>query len=183
MKFFKICLLLFIMFNFLNKSLANYEKKIYDFKIESISGGMLNFSDYKNKVILAVNVASKCGFTQQYEGLQKLWTKYKKDGLIIVAFPSNQFGGQEPGSSEEIKNFCETNFNIDFPITKKIDVKGDNADPIYKWAKENYGNSAIPKWNFYKILIDKNGKISKSYNSMTKPLSKKLINDIEEILY
>ena len=184
MKIFKFSLiLLLIMFNIFNKASAEYEKKIFDFKIESITGKTLDFADYKDKVILIVNVASKCGFTKQYDGLQKLWTNYKKDGLIIVGFPSNQFGSQEPGSEEEIKNFCETNFNIDFPLTKKIDVKGKNVDPIYKWAKDNYGNSSVPKWNFYKILINKEGKIFKTYNSMTKPMSKKLVTDIENLLY
>ncbi len=171
------------MFGIFNKAVGNYETEIYSFKIETINGQELDFSKFKDKVILIVNVASKCGFTNQYDGLQKLWSKYKKDGLVVVGFPSNQFGGQEPGSSKDIKDFCETNFNINFPMSKKVNVKGNDANSIYKWAKKNYGASAVPKWNFYKILIDKNGKIFKSYNSMTKPLSKKLIKDIENILY
>ena len=182
-KIYKISTILFlIMFSIFNKSLAKYEKVFYDFTFESISGKILDFSDYKNKAILLVNVASNCGFTKQYADLQKLWDDYKKKGLIIIAFPSNQFGGQEPGTNEEIKNFCETNFNINFPITKKINVKGENIDPIYKWAKDNYGKAAVPKWNFYKILIDKEGKIFKSYSSMTGPLSKKLLIDIKKVL-
>jgi glutathione peroxidase len=102
--------------------------------------------------------------------------------LVVLGVPSNQFGGQEPGSNNEIKDFCETNFNITFPMTTKIDVKGENAHPIYLWAKENYGNAAVPKWNFHKILINKQGKIEDTYSSFTKPMSKKLINKIEEIL-
>jgi glutathione peroxidase len=102
--------------------------------------------------------------------------------LVVLGVPSNQFGGQEPGSNNEIKDFCETNFNITFPMTTKIDVKGENAHPIYLWAKENYGNGAVPKWNFHKILINKQGKIEDTYSSFTKPMSKKLTSKIEEIL-
>jgi glutathione peroxidase len=170
------------MFSFLNTVDAKYEKIIYDFKIKSVNGDIIDFSKYKNQPILIVNVASKCGFTKQYDDLQNLWEKFKNQGLIVVAFPSNQFGNQEPGTNSQIKNFCETNFNITFPITTKVDVKGDNVEPIYKWAKENFGKSAVPKWNFYKILINKNGKIENSYSSMTNPMSKKIINDIEKIL-
>jgi glutathione peroxidase len=131
---------------------------------------------------LLVNVASNCGFTKQYSELQELYDKYSEKGLVVLGVPSNQFGGQEPGSNDEIKDFCETNFNITFPMTTKIDVKGENAHPIYLWAKENFGNAAVPKWNFHKILINKQGKIVDTYSSFTKPMSKKLINKIEEIL-
>jgi glutathione peroxidase len=136
----------------------------------------------KNKTVLLVNVASNCGFTKQYSELQELYDKYSEKGLVVLGVPSNQFGGQEPGSNNEIKDFCETNFNITFPMTTKIDVKGENAHPIYLWAKENFGNTAVPKWNFHKILINKQGKIEDTYSSFTKPMSKKLINKIEEIL-
>ena len=108
--------------------------------------------------------------------------KYKKDGLVIIGIPSNQFGGQEPGTNSEIKNFCETNFNINFPITEKVYVKGDFAHEIYTWSKKNYGKSTIPKWNFHKILINKNGKIQSTFNSFVDPLSKKIIKEIESIL-
>jgi glutathione peroxidase len=113
---------------------------------------------------------------------KNLYDKYSEKGLVVLGVPSNQFGGQEPGSNNEIKDFCETNFNITFPMTTKIDVKGENAHPIYLWAKENHGNAAVPKWNFHKILINKQGKIEDTYSSFTKPMSKKLINKIEEIL-
>ena len=157
----KICLvyIIIIMFSLINKTIAQYDKLFFDLNIKDIQGKMINFSKYKDKTILLVNVASKCGFTKQYSGLQALYEKYKDKGLVIIGIPSNQFGGQEPGSNKEIKDFCEINFNITFPITDKVDVKGKNAHPIYLWAKENYGNSTVPKWNFHKILINKNGKI------------------------
>jgi glutathione peroxidase len=136
----------------------------------------------KNKTVLLVNVASNCGFTKQYTELQELYDKYSEKGLVVLGVPSNQFGGQEPGNNNEIKNFCETNFNITFPMTTKTDVKGENAHPIYLWAKENHGNSAIPKWNFHKILINKQGKIEETYSSFTKPMSDKIIKKLEEIL-
>jgi len=180
----KICLvyIIIIMFSLINKTIAQYEKIFFDLNIKDIQGKMINFSKYKDKTILLVNVASKCGFTKQYSGLQALYEKYKDKGLVIIGIPSNQFGGQEPGSNKEIKDFCEINFNITFPITDKVDVKGKNAHPIYLWAKENYGNSTVPKWNFHKILINKNGKIQNTYNSFIKPMSKKIIKEIELIL-
>jgi glutathione peroxidase len=180
----KICLvyIIIIMFSLINKTIAQYDKLFFDLNIKDIQGKMINFSKYKDKTILLVNVASKCGFTKQYSGLQALYEKYKDKGLVIIGIPSNQFGGQEPGSNKEIKNFCEINFNITFPITDKVDVKGKNAHPIYLWAKENYGNSTVPKWNFHKILINKNGKIQNTYNSFIKPMSKKIIKEIELIL-
>ncbi len=170
------------MISFLNTVYANYEKKFYDFNIRDINDENFDLSDFKNKTILLVNVASNCGFTKQYTELQELYLKYRDKGLVVLAAPSNQFGGQEPGDNNEIKNFCETNFNITFPMTTKIDVKGENAHPIYLWAKKNHGNSAVPKWNFHKILINKKGKIEDTFSSFTKPMSKKIINKIEEIL-
>jgi glutathione peroxidase len=136
-------------------------------------------SDYKEKVVVVVNVASRCGFTKQYDDLQNLWINYRDKDLIVIGVPTNDFK-QEPGSNEDIKNFCETNFNINFPITEKINVLGKNAHPFYKWAKENYGKKAVPKWNFHKIIIGKNGKIVDTFASITKPTSKKFINFIEE---
>ena len=170
------------MFSFLNKSLSDTKKIYYDFKIQSINNDKLELSQYKDKTILVVNVASKCGFTEQYDDLQKLFSLYKDKGLIVLGIPSNQFGGQEPGSEKEIQNFCETNFNITFPMTSKYDVKGDNAHPIYVWAKESFGKSAVPKWNFHKILINKKGKVEDTFASFTNPMSKKIIKKLEEIL-
>ena len=171
-----------IMFSFFNTSNAEYKKIFFDFDIKDINEKELNLSTYKNKTILLVNVASNCGFTKQYSELQDLYERYKDKGLIVLGVPSNQFGGQEPGSNIEIKDFCETNFNITFPMTSKFDVKGKNAHPIYLWAIENHGKSTIPKWNFHKILINKEGKIEETYASFTNPMSKKIINKIEEIL-
>jgi len=170
------------MISFLNTGNAKYDKIFFDFEINDINEKTFALDQFKNKTILLVNVASNCGFTKQYSELQQLYDKYSGKGLVVLGVPSNQFGGQEPGSNNEIKDFCETNFNITFPMTAKIDVKGENAHPIYLWAKENYGNSAVPKWNFHKILINKEGKIEETYSSFTKPMSNKLIKKIEEIL-
>jgi glutathione peroxidase len=170
------------MISFLNTGNAKYEKRFYDFSIKDINDEILNLTSLKDKTVLLVNVASNCGFTQQYSELQELYLRYNEKNFVVLGVPSNQFGGQEPGNNNEIKDFCETNFNITFPMTSKFDVKGENAHPIYLWAKENYGNSAIPKWNFHKILINKDGKIEETFSSFTKPMSKKLINKIEEIL-
>jgi len=170
------------MISFFNTGNAKYDKIFFDFNIKDINEETFALEKFKNKTVLLVNVASNCGFTKQYAELQELYDKYSKKGLVVLGVPSNQFGGQEPGSNDEIKNFCETNFNITFPMTTKIDVKGENAHPIYLWAKENYGNAAVPKWNFHKILINRQGKIEDTYSSFTKPMSKKLTSKIEEIL-
>ena len=170
------------MFSFIEKVDAKYEKIFFDLNIKSINNKVIDLNSFSGKTILLVNVASKCGFTNQYSDLQKLYDDYKNRGLIVIAVPSNQFGGQEPGSNEEIKNFCETNFNINFPITDKVDVKGLNAHEIYKWAERNFGKSTIPKWNFHKILINKEGKIEETFNSFINPTSKKIIEKLEKIL-
>ena len=169
-------------FNFNIKVNSMENKKLYDIEIESITGEIISLNKYKGKTILLVNVASNCGFTKQYTDLQNLWEKYKEKDLIVIGMPSNQFGGQEPGSNTEIKDFCETNFNINFLMTAKHDVKGENAHEIYKWAKISYGKSAIPKWNFHKILINKEGTIVDTFASFTNPMSKKVILKIEKIL-
>ena len=174
--------ILIIMFTFLNKSFSENQKTLFDFKINSINGNELNLSNFKGKTILIVNVASKCGFTKQYDDLQVLYDLYNKKGLVVLGIPSNQFGGQEPGSEKEIKDFCKTNFNITFPMTSKYDVKGINAHPIYIWANDTFGKSTIPKWNFHKILINKQGKIEDTFASFTGPMSKKIINKLDKIL-
>ena len=170
------------MITFFNNASSDNDKLFYDLKIKSITGDELNIANMRGKTILLVNVASKCGFTEQYEELQQLYDDFKYKGLIVIGVPSNQFGRQEPGSEGEIKKFCETNFNITFPMTNKYDVKGDNAHPIYVWAKKTYGNSTIPKWNFHKILINKQGNVEDTFMSFTKPLSKKIVKKIEQIL-
>ena len=164
-----------------NKVSANYEKIFFDFKINSISGEIINLKDYQNKLVLVVNTASYCGFTKQFDDLQLLWEKYRSDGLIVLGVPSNSFN-QEKKADNEVKEFCDVNFNIDFPMTSITEVKGENSHEIFKWAEKNYGKSAIPKWNFHKILINKEGKIEDTYNSFTKPMSKKITSKIESLL-
>ena len=170
-----------IMFFFKSSSHADYEKIFYDFKINSISGDIIDLNDFKGKPVLVVNTASYCGFTKQYDDMQELWERYKDKGLIVLGIPSNSFN-QEKKVNSEVKKFCEVNFNINFPLTEITDVKGDNAHEIYKWAKENYGKSAVPKWNFYKILINKDGIIEDTYASLTNPTSKKITKKIESLL-
>ena len=176
-----IPLLSIIMIFFKTSASANYEKKFYDLTIESITGEKINFNDYKNKVILVVNTASFCGFTKQYNELQELWDLYKEKGLVVLGVPSNSFN-QEKKNNADVKEFCEVNFNINFPLTTITEVKGENAHEIFKWAKDNYGKSAVPKWNFHKILINKEGEVEDTFASFTKPMSKKLIKLIESIL-
>ena len=174
-------ILTIFMFFFKSSVMANYDKVFYDFKIEGISGEIINLSDYKNNVVLIVNTASYCGFTKQYDELQELWDLYKSKGLIVLGVPSNSFN-QEKQNNSEVKEFCEVNFNIDFPLTAITEVNGEKAHELFKWAKENHGKSAIPKWNFHKILINKQGKVEDTFASFTKPMSKKIINKIEKIL-
>ena len=170
------------MFSFFNKTMSNNPKTFFDFKINSINGDSIDLAKYTGKTILLVNVASNCGFTKQYDALQTLYDEFNDKGLIVIGVPTNQFGAQEPGTEDEIKKFCETNFNITFPMTSKYDVKGSNAHPIYIWAKDTFGKSAVPKWNFHKILINKVGKIEDTFASYTGPMSKKIINKLNQIL-
>tara|TARA_Y100000766_G_scaffold33168_1_gene22992 strand:- start:299 stop:808 length:510 start_codon:yes stop_codon:yes gene_type:complete len=169
------------MFIFKNSATSNELKNFYDLEIENINGDIINIKDYENKVVLIVNTASYCGFTKQYEDLQDLWDQYKSKGLVVLGVPSNTFN-QEKKSNDEVKKFCEVNFNINFPLTAITEVKGNDAHEIFKWAERNYGKSAIPKWNFHKILVNREGNIVETYASFTKPLSDKIINKIEEIL-
>ena len=169
------------MFFFKNLATASYDKVFFDFEIKSITGETINLKEYENKVILVVNTASYCGFTKQYDELQELWDLYKDKGLIVLGVPSNSFN-QEKKSDSDIKKFCEVNFNINFPLTTILEVKGKNAHEIFKWAKDNYGKSAVPKWNFHKILINKQGKVEDTFASFTNPMSKKIINKIKKLL-
>ena len=178
----KIFTILIIFMFFSKKGFSeNYDKVLYDFKIESITGEVINLSEFQNKVVLITNTASYCGFTKQYSDLQKLWQKYKEEGLIVLGVPSNSFN-QEKTSEKDVKDFCEVNFNINFPMTKITEVKGDDAHEIFKWAKKNYGKSAVPKWNFHKILINKKGKIEDTFASFTNPMSNKITSKIEGLL-
>ena len=167
------------MFGLLEKASANYSKLVYDFEFNSIDGNKIKLSNFKNKVLVIVNVASRCGYTPQYEDLQILWSNYKNKNLIVIGVPTNNFK-QEPGNNKEIKNFCETNFGINFPMTEKTNVIGKDAHPFYKWAKKNHGIAAIPKWNFHKIIIGKNGKVVDTFASFTKPTSDKFLDIIEK---
>ena len=169
------------MFFFKNSAMSNNQKSFYDLEIESINGEIIKLKNYQNKVILIVNTASYCGFTKQYEDLQELWDKYKSKGLVVLGVPSDSFN-QEKKTNSEVKEFCEVNFDINFPLTAITEVKGGNAHEIFKWAQNNFGKSAIPKWNFHKILINKQGNVEETYASFTKPTSNKIISRIEEIL-
>ncbi|MFD2568135.1 glutathione peroxidase [Pseudotenacibaculum haliotis] len=153
---------------------------IYTININSLQGSPLDLSNYKGKKILFVNVASKCGFTPQYKELQKLYDEYQ-DKLVVIGVPCNQFGKQEPGSSEDIQQFCELNYGVSFPITEKIDVKGPNQHPLYLWLTkkaENGKKSSSVKWNFQKYLVDENGEFIDYYFSITKPMSKKILKHL-----
>jgi glutathione peroxidase len=168
------------MFSFLSKTNAQITSSLYDvkFSINSLVGDQINFSDFKGKKVLFVNVASKCGFTPQYKELQELSEKYKEK-LVVIGLPCNQFGEQEPGTSNEIATFCEKNYGVKFLITEKINVKGDNQHPIYKWLTNKTENGKVDvgvKWNFQKYLIDEDGKIIDYFMSTTKPLSTKIID-------
>ncbi len=178
----KLIIIIIMISFFGNKLEANYDKLAYDFNFSDLDGSTINLSEYKDKVIIVVNVASQCGFTNQYEDMQEVWEKYQSKGVVVLGVPSNDFGNQEPGDNKEIKNFCEAKFGITFPMTEKVSVKGDNAHPFYIWAKKNFGKPAVPKWNFHKIIIGKNGKIIDTFASITKPTSNKFIKTIEKAL-
>jgi glutathione peroxidase len=155
----------------------------YDHEAKLLDGTPVRLADYAGKVMLVVNTASQCGFTPQFEGLEKLYESYKDRGLVVLGFPSNQFGEQEPGSSAEIGAFCQKNYGVTFPMFEKIDVNGDAAHPLYKWLKQSapgvLGSERI-KWNFTKFLIDRNGQVNARYAPLTKP--EQLAHDIEALL-
>lgn len=156
-------------------------RSIHNLNYTSIEGNTINLADYEGKYILIVNVASACGFTKQYKELQELSEKYS-DKLVVIGFPCNQFGGQEPGNSEEIQNFCSVRFGVEFPLSEKIDVKGENQHPIYKWltnkSLNNHSSSSV-KWNFQKYLISPEGTLINYYYSITKPMSSKITKHIK----
>ena len=141
--------------------------KLYEFSVKDIDGSEVDLSSYKGKVILIVNVASACGFTSQYEGLQDLFERYKDKGLEILAFPCNQFGSQEPGSNEQIKTFCDDKYNISFKLFDKVDVIGEHASPLFNYLNKEAGRDI--KWNFTKFLFDQNGNFVKGYGSVKTP--------------
>ena len=156
---------------------------IYDFEAPSIGGPPASLASQCGKVLLIVNTASQCGFTPQFAGLESLWKAYRDRGLVVIGFPSNQFGGQDPGSNDEIASFCETNYGVSFPMMAKVDVNGEHAHPVWKWltaeAPGFLGTKAI-KWNFTKFLVGKDGQVIKRYAPTDKPESLKA--DIEAAL-
>ena len=155
----------------------------YQFNFSPIMGEKkIHLSEFKGKVILIVNTASKCGFTKQYEALEKLYETYKDKGLVIIGVPSNDFGGQEPGSNEEIANFCKLNYGVSFIMTQKEHVTGKEAHPFFTWAYKTLGFGTAPKWNFHKYLINKKGELIDYFNSITAPDSPKIIKAIENAL-
>jgi glutathione peroxidase len=156
---------------------------IYEFEVQTITGDKVRLGKYKNQVMLIVNTASKCGFTPQYEGLEALYKKYKDQGLVVLGFPCNQFGRQEPGSESDIAEFCQLNYGVSFPMFAKIDVNGDDADPLFKYLKKSkkglLGSEKI-KWNFTKFLVNREGKVIDRFAPTVKP--KDLEKDIESLL-
>ncbi|CAO3596626.1 unnamed protein product [Absidia cylindrospora] len=158
-------------------------KSFFDFTVKNIKNQDWNLNELKGKVVLVVNVASKCGFTKQYAGLEELYQKYKDQGFAIVGSPCNQFGSQEPGTEDEIQNFCTLNWSVTFPLTSKVDVNGDNEAPVFKYLKESQpgilGLKRV-KWNFEKFLIDRDGKVVSRYASTTEP--KSIAPEIEKLL-
>jgi glutathione peroxidase len=156
---------------------------VYDYEAKSLEGKPVRLADYAGKVLLVVNTASECGFTPQFEGLEKLYEQYRERGLVVLGFPCNQFGEQEPGSAEEIGAFCQKNYGVSFPMFEKIDVNGDAAHPLYRWLKQSargvLGSERI-KWNFTKFLVDRSGQVKARYAPVTKP--EQLAKDIEALL-
>ena len=171
------------MFSFFQKADAKYKKIFFDLNIKSIDNEVINLNEFKGKTVLLVNVASKCGFTPQYDGLQKLQDEFTDKGFTVLAFPCDQFGKQEPGSDAEIVDFCTTKFSVDFPLFSKIEVNGDNAAPIYKVmksaAKGIFGSEGI-KWNFTKFLVNQEGEVIKRYAPTSKP--EVIAKDIAKLL-
>lgn len=151
----------------------------HDFDFTSIDGQPLPMRQFKGKAVLLVNTASQCGFTPQYTDLQKLWTDYRDKGLVVLGVPSNDFGNQEPGTAEQIKEFCEVNFDVDFPLTEKQKVIGKDAHPFYRWIASELGEDALPKWNFHKYLIAGDGSLAEVFPTRTKPTDPKVIGAIE----
>ncbi|TDH24069.1 glutathione peroxidase [Segetibacter sp. 3557_3] len=154
-----------------NSKMEGAPQSIYQFKVPSIEGGTIDFSKFKGKKILVVNTASKCGYTPQYEGLEKLY-KENKDKLVVVGFPANDFGGQEPGTNEEIQEFCKVRYGVTFPLASKVDVVGENIHPVYKWLTSKEQNGVLDatiKWNFNKFMLDENGKMLEYFPSKALP--------------
>tara|TARA_Y100000022_G_scaffold78241_1_gene67461 strand:+ start:3556 stop:4101 length:546 start_codon:yes stop_codon:yes gene_type:complete len=169
---------------FLLNTGASMSENAYSYSFKDINEeDVINLSDYKGKTLVVVNTASLCGFTYQYDGLQKLYDDYKDQGLVVLGVPSNDFGNQESGTNSEVKEFCESTFSITFPLTEKNVVKGKDAHPFFKWSKKELGFiGGVPRWNFHKIIIGKDGNAIAGYTALTRPSSKKFISEIEKAL-
>ncbi|MGB3810752.1 MAG: glutathione peroxidase [Parvibaculum sp.] len=154
----------------------------HDFEFRTIAGEALPMSQFEGRTVLVVNTASRCGLTPQYRELQGLWERYKARGLVVLGVPSNDFGAQEPGTEAEILSFCEVNYDIDFPLTSKQSVIGEDAHPFYKWIAEIAGEEALPRWNFHKYLIGPDGALVNVYGSKVTPLDPALVKEIEGLL-
>lgn len=154
----------------------------FDFDFQTLQGGDLPLDAYRGKALLIVNVASKCGFTPQYKGLQALWRKYRDRGFILLGVPSNDFGAQEPGTAAEIRQFCEQNYAVDFPLAAKVPVTGSKAHPFYKWLEAKLGDEGRPRWNFHKYLIAPDGHVVAGFSSRVAPDDAKLLKAIEDVL-
>ncbi len=154
----------------------------HDYSFETIGGEPLPLETFRDRVVLVVNTASQCGLTPQYDGLEQLYSAYREKGLVVLGVPCNQFAGQEPGTEAEIQAFCETRFGVDFPLTAKVDVKGEGAHPFYKWAQAELGDPAVPAWNFHKILIGRDGAAIQAFGSRTDPLDSEVTDAIERAL-
>lgn len=181
MKTFYTILLMSLFSFFSNAQTVEPNVPVYDINLTSIKGDQISLSDYKGKYILFVNVASKCGFTGQYDGLQNLYDTYK-DNLVVIGLPCNQFGEQEPGNAEEIQSFCRVNYGVEFPISEKLDVKGENQHALYTWLTQKSENGKMDtkvKWNFQKYLIDPEGRLVDVFYSMTKPMSDKITKHLK----
>lgn len=170
-----------VMLTFAGSALAS-PKSAHDFSFTAIDGAPLPLSQLSGKAVLVVNTASFCGFTRQYAGLQALWQRYRAKGLVVLGVPSNDFGGQEPGTEAEIKEFCEVNFDVDFPLTEKVRVRGDAAHPFYRWARAELGATAAPRWNFHKYLVAPDGRLAGWFPTGERPDSGRLTAAIDAVL-
>ncbi len=173
---------LFMILTLLMSISFSAKSDFFDLSFENIDGNIISLRDFENKPIIIVNSASFCGFTYQYEELENVYQKFKKQGLVVIAIPSNDFGGQEFKDNKKVKEFCEVNYNISFPITTITKVKGKNRHPFFKWVEKEAGYLSLPKWNFYKYLINKNGKLVAWFTSVTKPTSKKFLIELKKII-
>lgn len=170
----RLIVIFFSLFFFAGSAMTAVAKTAYDFTFTGIDGRPMPLAQFKGKVLLVVNTASECGYTPQYEGLEELWKAYGDKGLVIVGVPSNDFGGQEPGSAAEIATFCKINYGVTFPLADKTVVKGKDAHPFYQWAGEQAGMLGRPKWNFHKYLIGRDGRFIDWFSTQTKPMGPKI---------